>query len=78
MRSELYGDTFGCITFKGSLVGGPPWFENIEMSPLGFGNYLLLLFNLHAFIIDFFACHVLILIMLYAMLIRLEIYLISI
>ena len=24
MRSELKGDNFGCITFKGSLVEGPP------------------------------------------------------
>ena len=26
MRSELNGDNFGCITFKESLVGEPPWF----------------------------------------------------
>ena len=40
MRSELNGDTFGCITFKESLVGGPPWFGDLEISPNGFGNYL--------------------------------------
>jgi len=38
MRSELNGDYFGCITFKGSLVGGPPWFEDLEICPHGFGN----------------------------------------
>ena len=43
MRSELNGDLLGCITFKGCLVGGPPWFGDIEMCPLGFGNDLLLL-----------------------------------
>ena len=42
MRSELNGDYFGCITFKGSLVGGP-WFGDIEMCPHGFDNNLLLL-----------------------------------
>jgi len=34
------GHYFGCITFKGSLVGGPPWFGDIEISPNVFGNYL--------------------------------------
>jgi len=40
MHSKLYGDTFGCVTFKGSLVGGPPWFEDLEITPNDFGNYL--------------------------------------
>ena len=53
MRFELNGDIFGCITFKESLVGGPPLFGDIEMSPIDFGNYLLLPFSLHDFIIDF-------------------------
>ena len=82
MRSELNGDNFGCITFKGSLVGGPPWFRDIEMSPLGFGNYLLIPFSLHAFILltfsmywfSYFSCSL----WFNAMLIRLKIYMISI
>jgi len=40
MRSELKSDNFGCITFKESLVGGPPWFGDLEMCPYGFGNIL--------------------------------------
>jgi len=39
MRSELNGDNFRCITFKESLVGGSPWFEDIEIRPNGFDNY---------------------------------------
>ena len=54
MRSELNGDNFGCITFKENLVGGPPWFGDIEISPNGFGNISELLFMFSCFhIIDF-------------------------
>ena len=57
MRSELNGDNFGCITFKESLVGGPPYFGDIESCPLGFGNDLLLfIYCLHAFHIIVLAC----------------------
>ena len=52
MRSELNGDYFGCITFKESLVGGPPWFGDIEMYPLGFGNDLLLLIYVYMLFIS--------------------------
>ena len=78
MRSEQNGDTFGCITFKESLVGGPPWFRDLEICPIGFGNYLNSLFIFTCFlIIDFLACHVLMFIMLNAMLIRLMTYMCS-
>ena len=38
--------SFGCITFKGSLVGGPPCFGDMESCLIGFGNGLLLLIYL--------------------------------
>ena len=45
----LNGDYFRCITFKGSLVGGPPWFGDIESCPHGFDNDLLLPFIFSCF-----------------------------
>ena len=40
MVDAYRADAFGCMTFKESLVGGPPWFENLEIIPNGFGDYL--------------------------------------
>ena len=36
----LDGHYFRCITFKDVLVGGPPLFEDLEISPNDFDNYL--------------------------------------
>ena len=62
MRSELNGDNFGYITFKGSLVGGPPRFGDIEMCPNGFGkisnsHFVYMLSFIDFFSISYFNAH---------------------
>ena len=74
MRSELNGVTFGCITFKESLVGGPPWFGDIELALMVLITISNSLFVYMLLDYRFLACHVLMLIMLNAMLIRHVIY----
>ena len=79
MRSELNGDTFGCINFKESLVGGPPWFRDLEISLNSFGNDISLPFSLHAFILLIFSIFwFFMIIMLNAMIIRFMVYICSI
>ena len=54
--SGLNGDTFGCITFKESLVGETPFFGDIEISSLGLVTISYSYLFLHDFILIFLAC----------------------
>ena len=69
MRSEPKDDNFGCITFKGSLVGEPPCFGDMESCLLDFGNdlllliyvympFILLIFSMSCFNVHYAICHV--------------------
>ena len=51
MHFGLHGNLFGCITFKGCLVGGPPWFGELERCPHWFWYRISnsLFICLHAF-----------------------------
>ena len=37
---ELDGHTLLMHRYQESLVGGPPWFGDLEISSIGFGDYL--------------------------------------
>ena len=73
-------EQFGCITFKGSLVGGPPWFGELEKCPHRFWYksltpiyivYMLSMFISHSMFLMFVDYYE------NAMLIRLVIYMFS-
>ena len=56
---ELYGHILWMHHFQECIVGGPPWFREIETSLTDVGNYLYhSYFCLQAFVLMFLACHV--------------------
>ena len=71
---ELNEPYIGCISFKESLVGGPPRFGEIETSPTGVCNYLYPPYFVHMLLLLILACYVFLYIMLNAIFIRHVIY----
>ena len=54
---ELDGHNFWMHHFQGCLVGGPPLFEDIEISSYALVTISYSYFSLHASILMFLACH---------------------
>ena len=75
MRSKLKREPFGCFTLKGILVGGPPWFGELEMHLHRFWYHSLTPIYVRSFIYSMFYSFMINMII--TMFIRIILYMIS-